>query len=244
MSAFTPAKIRASIRRTLTAPARVTTSRREITGRLDRRALVGAKLGRTDVMVQRRLYPARDCTVALYLDCSGSMGDVREAKKRGTYRWTKNTVYRWDKVATAAFWIALAVQQSGARLHVAHWSSFVRPVLSPGQRLTPAHLENFRDRRWIGGGTEGALAVHDATLRLSAERTARRVLIVMTDGESNDTDALPYIIADAERAGIEVHVIGLECYASQYWPKRVTRDVLNLADLPKVLGEILAPGAA
>ena len=244
MSVFDPAKIRAAIRLTLTAPARVTMSRREITGRLDRRALVGAKLGRTDVMAQRRLHPARDCTVALYLDCSGSMGDIRKGKQRGKYHWVKDTVYRWDTVATAAFWIALAIQQSGARLHIAHWSSFVRPVLSPGQRLTPAHLENFRDRRWIGGGTDGALAVHDATLRLSAERTARRVLIVMTDGESEDTEALPYIIADAERAGIEVHVVGLECCASQYWPERVTRDVMDLADLPKVLGEILAPGAA
>lgn len=227
--------IRSAVRRSLTAPETSTPMRRMLAGRLDRRSLCRAALGAKDVQTVKRRDIGRDAAVYLALDVSSSMRD----RASGAHRHLS----RWELTSYAAFWMALATQQSGARLHVAHYSDIVRVALKPHQRLQTTDQASWCASGHVAGGTAGASVLYHAMTKLKPERASRKVAIIMTDGETGQNRTIPFLLKQARQAGIEVHVIGICCDPSRCWPSEICTAVAELPTLPRVLGKILAPEA-
>ena len=143
---------------------------------------------RPEIFKRRMLRNDVDTHVMVLLDASYSMGD-------------KN---RMGIACAANYALALACQQRGVVFSVYSFGNYFTELLSPRERPNPAHMYVFPD-----GGTplyEGAIL---AMLRFDP-RCARKIMVLLTDGEAGSDSAKPIFFDTAKADDVELYGIGIQ----------------------------------
>ncbi|WP_217924705.1 VWA domain-containing protein [Miltoncostaea oceani] len=173
------------VRTQATAPRR-----RQESGRLDRRRITSAAIGKPDVFVQ----PGRDFDVDLavdtVVDLSGSMNSARKQLQDSAQTMViameklkvPHSVYGFDSGGSSAHHYELVGYGSRANGLGA---------------IAGSHMVG-------GGGTPTAEAVEFANARLSQRREQARVMVIFTDGMPNDIEGTRRQIEAARSQGITV----------------------------------------
>lgn len=163
---------------------------------------------------------SRDLSVLLLLDMSQSTAD--------TVRGSGRTVLDIERQATAL--LALAMTELGDPFAIAAFASDkredvryvrVKDFANPFDRLSQANLAGLAS----GLSTRLGAAMRHAGTELARQRSYRRLLLVVTDGEPSDIDVEDrrYLVEDARKAvhqlnrlGIDTFCVGLDSDADSY----------------------------
>lgn len=87
------------------------------------------------------------------------------------------------------------------------------------------------------GNTPTANALWSAVYRLVQRKEERKIVFVLTDGESNDADALRDVLQRCESSGIECVGIGIKTSAARDFPVNIRID--NVSDLNAALADLV-----
>lgn len=160
-------------------------------GRIDPRRLARLAVGRSDVFSSRVEKNGIDTEVIIAVDGSGSMGGSKEeCASKALY-----AVIRALKLIPGVR--SMAFLYSGRRIN--HIVGFDQ-----------AFSNKIPFRISSNGGTPTGEAVYHAIGKFSRDMKRRRILIIMTDGEPDDTTYFRTSIKTAKRLGIETIGIGIE----------------------------------
>ena len=154
-----------------------------------------------------------DCHIHILVDGSGSM-DGLQARM----------------ASTAAMAVATALTGvSGVTTETTAFCGGSSLVFKTAQQARPAPYPVV-----ASGGTPTAEAMTSSLMRMLARKEKRKILIVMTDGCSNDPDAVRQVVETAHRKGVEVIGVGIQHHDSQNtFPTWET--ISHVDDLPKAL---------
>lgn len=186
---------------------------------------------------------SRDLSVLLLLDMSQSTAD----KVRGSGR----SVLDIERQATAL--LAHAMTELGDPFAIAAFASDkredvryvrVKDFTQPFDRLSQANLAGLAS----GLSTRLGAAMRHAGSDLARQRSHRRLLLVVTDGEPSDIDVEDrrYLVEDARKAihhlnrlGIDTFCVGLDSEADSYlgriFGQRNSISIAAVARLPELL---------
>ena len=143
---------------------------------------------RPEIFKRRMLRNDVDTHIMVLLDASYSMGD-------------KNRI----GIACAAnYALALACQQRGMVFSVYSFGNYFTELLAPREQPNPAHMYVSPN-----GGTplyEGAIL---AMLRFDP-RCARKIMVLLTDGEAGSDSAQPIFFDTAKADDVELYGIGIQ----------------------------------
>ncbi len=163
-----------------------------------------------------------DTAVHILLDTSGSMHS------------------RIDTAVSTCFVLASALWQAGVSVGVSVFPSdpyqpypTIGTLLAQGGRLTSKLAMTAR------GTTPLGPAIWALLPRLSALKQARKLLIVLTDGEPDSEPAAKAALADAERSGVEVIGIGIDTVSTELLFKKHA-EVRTVDDLPEAMFRVLS----
>jgi cobalamin biosynthesis protein CobT len=204
-----------------------------VTGRrIDTRRLCRFEAGDARIFVREVAGLKTDTAVQILVDRSGSMGS---SCAKG-----KTRIARPIEVARASCYAtALALQQvPGVRVAAAAF-----PGNGDHEVMVMAQFAERIDRQAgrfasleAKGGTPMAEAMLWAAGELLAQREARRILLVTTDG-AYDEALGQAMVARLERAGIEALGIGIHCDVSSIFVR--SRRIAAIGELPAAMFELL-----
>lgn len=228
-------------------PRRVMQSRQIDGTELDLDALIAAQVdlkatGRCDDRVfQSSRQIQRDLTVAFLIDTSRStesaVGDT--------------CVIDVARDALAA--LAGGIEAAGDRLGIWGFSSlrrdrvFVTRCKSFDQKMSPAITDNICALR-PGHYTRLGAAIRHVSAKLAEETSARKLLIVLTDGKPNDLDHYEgqhgiedshMAVAEARRSGMFVHGIVIDEDGQDWFARIFGRGGFHLLPRPEKLTRVL-----
>ena len=148
-------------------------------------------------------------TVYLIIDCSGSMadGDKMDQAKRG------------------AICFADQAQNKGYSVGLIQFASCAEHVLEPQTKL-----RNFNtniEKLTINGSTNMAAAIRMAINEL-VDRTAEKVMCIVTDGMPDNEQAALDAANDAKKEKIDIMTIGTDDADKDFLEKLATRNGLSL----------------
>jgi Mg-chelatase subunit ChlD len=197
-----PARLRRHLTQAVKSPERVANERRQPSGRLDMRNLVGLATGAPNVFRRRVEEEGREAAVSILLDVSGSMAGPRLAAAKAM-----------------ALHMGDALKAAGVKFEITGFddASIMRPK---------AFTEGWAEptRRKVAGLTSQAGTGMLPAMKACAERllkvgnVTRRILLVLTDGQdSYSPDANAALCAFYQGRGVEIVGIGLMTN-SVLWP--------------------------
>jgi Mg-chelatase subunit ChlD len=209
-----PAALAYSVRRLLDNSGHEAWDRNLTRGQVDAGRLHAAHTG--SIFQRRREEDGIDSAVVIAVDCSSSMemgangGDLRVA------------VEACEQLLTV---LGRAQARAGVVLYD-DYAQIAVPLGTP----TPKALPIIRRAR-TSGGTSTDEAVRVAAEMLYADRSERKILLVLTDGQTAFPPRLIQRVASAERCGITVIGIGIGCDAvtDTFTRHVVIRSVTDLA---------------
>ena len=211
-----PAKLRRHLTIAVKSPERVGVERRQVSGRLDMRNLVGLASGAQNVFRRRTEEEGREAAVCISMDVSGSMGGSRIAAAKAM-----------------ALHMGDALKAAGVKFEVNAWDDLCMITPKP-------FAKGWSDdtRRAVAG-----LKVMSGTgmlpaMKASAERllkvanVTRRILLVLTDGQdSYAQEANAALCAFYAARGVEIIGIGLQTNSVAAPFKGKATVVWNTSDL-------------
>jgi Mg-chelatase subunit ChlD len=190
-----PAKMRRHLTMAVKSPERVATERRQVSGRLDMRNLVGLAIGAENVFRRRVEEEGREAAVSILIDVSGSMAGSRIAAAKAM-----------------ALHMGDALKAAGVKFEITGFDDVctVRP-----KSFAEGWAEPTR-RKVAGLKTLSGTAMLPA-MKACAERlvkqgnVTRRILLVLTDGQdSYAPEANAALCAFYAGRGVEIIGIGLQ----------------------------------
>ena len=192
-----PAKLRRHLTAAVKSPERVAVDRRQVSGRLDMRNLVGLSIGAPNVFKRRVEEEGREAAVSISLDVSGSMagGRLRAAK-------------------AMAMHMGDALKAAGVKFEICAWDDCVEMIPKPFK----AGWANDTQRAVAGlkcmSGTGMLPAMKAAAERLlKVGNVTRRILFVLTDGaDSYAPEANAALCKFYAARGVEIIGIGLQTH--------------------------------
>jgi cobaltochelatase CobT len=198
--------------------ARASTGRR-----FDHRRLAAVAVGETRVFLQETAGLSTDTAVHLLLDRSSSM--VMD--------------HRMEVAREACYAVALALQavpsvSVAASAFPGRGRGTVTCLTRSGERVEQA--ESIFAGLEPHGGTPLAEALLYAAAALLAERNARRLVVVITDGEYPEEIGRP-VIERLARAGIESIGVGIACECGGIFP--LARSIRHIGELAGTLFDLL-----
>lgn len=218
----------------------------DVTAWVDAFAGVRAGTAMDDRLYVERRPARRELTVALLADVSAS-----------TDGWVSGTRRIVDVEKEALLVVCEAIDALGDRYGIFTFSGesadnvAVLPLKAFDERRTPA-VERRMAALDADGYTRMGAAIRHVTAALGRERTARRLLLILSDGKPNDVDIYegPYgvedtrqAVAEARRQGIVVFCLTVDREAPHYSGRIFGRDgfaILRRTDeLPAVVIEVL-----
>ena len=210
-----PAALAYSVRRLLDNSGHEAWDRNLTRGQVDAGRLHAAHTG--SIFQRRREEDGIDSAVVIAVDCSSSMG--YGSANGGDLR-----------VAIEACEQLLTVLgRAQARAGVVLFDDYAQ-IAVPLGTPTPKALPIIRKAR-TSGGTATDEAVRVAAEMLYADRSERKIMLVLTDGQTAFPPRLIQRVASAERCGITVIGIGIGCDAvtDTFTRNVVIRSVTDLA---------------
>jgi uncharacterized protein with von Willebrand factor type A (vWA) domain len=184
-----PAKLRRHLTSAVKSPERVSKDRRQVSGRLDMRNLVGIMSGSSTVFTRRVEDEGREAAVALLIDVSGSMGG-----------------HPLNCAKALALHMGDALKAAGVRFEV---STFDDRFLVTPKPMTKAW--NNETKRAVAAlscmaGTAMLTAIRACGERLvRTPNVTRRILMVLSDGQDSYSESANGLqCATLRRRGVEV----------------------------------------
>lgn len=228
-------------------PRRILLPRQVDGAELDLDALVAAQVAiRTSGQASDRIFRdlrhiERDLSVAILMDCSRSTESVVGTR----------SIIDTTREALAA--LAGGIDAAGDRLAIWGFSSLRR------DRVFVTHCKGFDDRMTpdvaarIGGLRPGhytrlGAAIRHASARLAEESSARKLLLVLTDGKPNDLDHYEGIhgiedsrmaVREARRSGQAVHGVIVDADGQDWFARIFGRAGFTLLPDPARLARAL-----
>lgn len=192
-----PARLRRHLTAAVKSPERVAVDRRQVSGRLDMRNLVGLSTGAPNVFKRRVEEEGREAAVSLTIDVSGSMAGARIAAAKAL-----------------ALHMGDALKAAGVKFEVAAWDDVVEELPK-----SFAHGWANDTQRAVAGlrcrsGTGMLPAMKAAAERLlKVGNVTRRILMVLTDGaDSYAPEANAALCKFYAGRGVEIVGIGLQTH--------------------------------
>lgn len=179
--------------------------------RIDVRRAVKIPLGESHIFKQRTRYHDENTLLHLLVDCSGSM--AQSAMTQGTLHLEGQLEdTRIYQACAAALTLGLALERlPGISLMITFFPHNLddQPyfnVIAPGERVS-AHPE----RLWHPpcGSTPMAQALNYAAERVMSYHPTRGIIVIITDGQPNNPEALKQEIVMAKESGLELYGIGI-----------------------------------
>jgi Mg-chelatase subunit ChlD len=228
-----PAKLRRHLTAAVKSPERVAVDRRQVSGRLDMRNLVGLSIGAPNVFKRRIEEEGREAAVCITMDISGSMAGnrLRAAK-------------------AMALHMGDALKAAGVKFEIAAWDDIVEIIAKPYAKGWSTETQRAVAGLKCLSGTGMLPAMKAAAERLlKVGNVTRRIMLVLTDGaDSYAMEANSALCKFYAARGVEIVGIGLQTHgiAGPFNGKAVS--VWDTSDLSaqglKQLVRILDAGAA
>ncbi len=247
-----------SMRRGLRSVENIRRSNRELSGRLDVRALARGLAGARDIYRTQQTDAGLTTAVQIMLDASGSMNaDAVLRKPDGLAALAS----RWSVALATCQAMLPALQRAGAKAAVAAFSGqsaqayagsadqhlgTVKTIKKFSERMSAAQFETKIAGRHATGGTPMMQEARWSRDQVQGQRVQRRVVIWLCDGaSSDDTDALHAEFTRQRAAGVENYAVGIQ-------HERIARtfgidyslNVDDLAELPEAIRIMLEKGYA
>jgi Mg-chelatase subunit ChlD len=226
-----PAKLRRHLTMAVKSPERVSSERRQVSGRLDMRNLVGLATGAQNVFKRRVEEEGREAAVSILIDISGSMAGAPIAAAKAM------CLHMGD-----------ALKAAGVKFEI---SGFDDAYLVRPKSFAEGWAEPTR-RKVAGIKTQNGTGMLPA-MKACAERllkqgnVTRRILLVLTDGQdSYAAEANAALCAFYQGRGVEIVGIGLMTYVDRPFRGRAcfVRSASDLSrDGLKMLVKALDAGA-
>lgn len=228
---FNVRKLADAARRGLKSVETITKQRRLKEGRLDRRSLARIPVGATDVMNRRTITEGITTSVTIMVDRSGSMS--------ATVNVGNDVLQRITACMVVAAAIAPAIERAGADCKISLFDDNLITVHQWGKRFQQAEwLNKFGDAASCGG-TPMTDKVVWSTRDILKQRTKRRVVIWLLDGDPTDEASTVAEIKRAERKGVEHVGIGIQCDVSRLFGKGKSVRIDRPKDLPEAFLSVL-----
>lgn len=187
-------------------------------GRIDSRRLARLRVGDDRVFRRQWIEKKTNTEVIILCDASGSMDGTRK-------RVTDQSLYAIMQTLNTI---------KGADASLFHFSNnnLVRVVPFDGRLSRKVALDPQ------GGTVLGASILRVLQYFRPATLGRRRILIVLSDGETYDAQVMPTAIRVANRMGVEQVYIGIETTAMESFDVD-TRSINDIHELPKAMFDIL-----
>ena len=192
-----PAKLRRHLTAAVKSPERVAVDRRQVSGRLDMRNLVGLSIGAPNVFKRRIEEEGREAAVCITMDVSGSMagGRLRAAK-------------------AMALHMGDALKAAGVKFEICAWDDIVEMIPKPYAKGWAVETQRAVAGLKCLSGTGMLPAMKAAAERLlKVGNVTRRIMLVLTDGaDSYAPEANSALCKFYAARGVEIVGIGLQTY--------------------------------
>lgn len=223
------------LRKLLASQAKTKRVHRSSGSRINSSRLGAVTMGATDVFISRKTQVGSNTAVSIVVDCSISMDDPFDYPSAQTEY--PHRVSRMKVANECAYALSRAIQShKGNETEVIYFSG--RPYMAKkfGQRLS----QNDCFRQQVIGGTNLANALHPAILSLIAQPQPRKVMLIVTDGETSDATQAAALIRGANKLGIDVYGLGIGAteYLSPYLPATNIVGVNSPAELRQKMFEL------
>ena len=189
-----PAKLRRHLTMAVKSPERVGTERRQVSGRLDMRNLVGLASGAPNVFRRRTEEEGREAAVTILLDVSSSMEGMRLAAAKAM-----------------ALHMGDALKAAGVRFEIACFDDGRLATPKPFARGWAADTQRAVASIRYLNGTAMLPAMKQCAERLLRQgNVTRRILLTLTDGQDSYSSGANQALCAFYRArGVEIVGIGL-----------------------------------
>ena len=144
----------------------------------------------------RNIEPKIDTSIALVFDCSSSMLDDNKLETAiESAKMIVDTIHETQKLTLIAF---------GSRIH----------LLVDNALPTADEKENIKSqieqiRTLAGGSTNMKDAIHDAQKALQRSKSSAKVMVVLSDGAADSTEAAESAAGEATKVGIQIFAVGI-----------------------------------
>ena len=189
-----PAKLRRHLTMAVKSPERVANERRQVSGRLDMRNLVGLATGAPNVFRRRVEEEGREAAVSILIDISGSMAGER-----------------LNAAKAMALHMGDGLKAAGVKFEIAGFDDVcvVRPKQFSEGWAEPTRRKIAGLRTLQGTGMLPAMKAQAERL-IKVGNVTRRILLVLTDGQdSYAADANAALCTFYAGRGVEIIGIGL-----------------------------------
>ena len=192
-----PAKLRRHLTAAVKSPERVAVDRRQVSGRLDMRNLVGLSIGSPNVFKRRVEEEGREAAVTLSIDVSGSMSGERLRAAKAL-----------------ALHMGDALKAAGVKFEICAWDDIVEVIPKPFAKGWATDTQRAVAGLKCMSGTGMLPAMKAAAERLlKVGNVTRRILLVMTDGaDSYAMEANSALCKFYAARGVEIVGIGLQTH--------------------------------
>ena len=228
-----PAKLRRHLTAAVKSPERVAVDRRQVSGRLDMRNLVGLSIGAPNVFKRRVEEEGREAAVTLSIDVSGSMSGERLRAAKAL-----------------ALHMGDALKAAGVKFEICAWDDIVEVIPKPFAKGWATDTQRAVAGLKCMSGTGMLPAMKSAAERLlKVGNVTRRILFVLTDGaDSYAPEANMALCKFYASRGVEIVGIGLQTYGVKSVFNGKAVEVWNMRELSEKglaqLVSVLDAGAA
>lgn len=158
---------------------------------LNSRVLSRVRLGNPRVFRQKSEGEGLSTAVQFVVDMSGSMGD----------RLTDG-ISRLDAAVGLVYGMGDVLDEYEVPFQITAYSDVYASLKSFADDWT--QVRKRRERPWIGGGTVTGMAVQRALGDMVVRQEERKLLVVITDGDTSDLPVLMSCYSEAREMGIEI----------------------------------------
>jgi hypothetical protein len=190
--------------------------------RLGKKALARIAVGNMRIFERREPREAVNTAIVILGDSSGSMsGKKAEMAFLGAFISSEAMKSIPGTATLVAAYPANAGDSADLGI-LKGWSESAKPVQPAAE----------------GHWTPIAEALQWARIQLAFRKETRKIVLILTDGESSDDDRARKAVEDLEADGIELIVIGILCDSPKRWTSRY-RQIDDINELPAAMIELL-----
>lgn len=198
---------------------------RTVGKRIDARRLAGVSAGNNRLFCRRQEQPDTSAAISFIVDASGSMGsDMTHAN-------------------AIAYAMCHGLSQSGIATEVSYFSLYNHEDLSGvhiAKSFTEKHINASKFRVTADWGTPTGSAMLNAIPRLAVRSESKKLLFVITDGDSDSPSEVLWARQFAQHLGIKVIPIGLNTAFVDGFSRDEFKRVDTVNDLPSAINHAIA----
>ena len=198
---------------------------RTVGKRINARRLAGVSAGNNRLFCRRQEQPDNSAAISFVVDASGSMGRQMEHAN------------------AVAYAMCHGLSQSGIATEVSYFSPYEFADIQGvhiAKKFTEKHLNASRFYVKPCFGTPTGQAMLNAIPRLATRPESKKLLFVITDGDSDSVSEVIWSRQFAQHLGIKVIPIGLNTSFVHGFDRDEFKSVNAIEDLPKAINHAIA----